>query len=112
MFYINLNPNIKFNAGEIVKVKSRDYITKSINLSNKLNGCLFMEQMLDYCGNKYEVLKIVKSFFNEHQMRTFKPRTPLYILNNLICEGRVKNFSYMCDRSCFLLWHGDWLEKI
>ncbi len=102
----------KFSAGEMVRAKSRDTIVKSIDSANKLDGCLFMEQMWDYCGNTYKILKVGSSFFNEHQHRTFRPRSPFYILEDLVCEGRVNHFPFKCDHSCFLLWHENWLEKI
>ena len=111
MFSNKQRKSPKFSVGEIVSVKSRDSILKSFHLINKLDGCLFMEQMWNYCGNTYRVLKVVTNFFNEHQRRTFQPRSPIYILENLICEGRVEHFPFKCDRSCFLLWHEDWLEK-
>lgn len=102
----------KFHIGEMVRVKSRDSILESIGLTNKLDGCLFMEQMWSYCGKTYGVFKVINSFFNEHHKRTVRPRSPMYILDNLLCEGIVSHFPHKCDHSCFLLWHEEWLEKI
>jgi hypothetical protein len=70
-----------------------------------------MEQMWRYCGNTYKILKVVDSIFDEHHKRTLRPRSSIYILNGLICDGKVNEFPFKCDRSCFLLWHEDWLEK-
>lgn len=112
MFFDKRRKSPKFSVGEMIRVKSRASILKSFQLTNKLDGCLFMEQMWDYCGNTYQVLKVVRSFFNEHQRRTFKPPSPIYILEDLICEGNGNHFPFKCDHSCFLLWHEDWLEKI
>ncbi len=101
----------KFVEGEMVRVKSRDSVLESTGLTHKLDGCLFMEQMWNYCGKTYQVLKVINSLFNERMKRTVKPRATLYILDNLICEGITDNFSFKCDHSCFLLWHEQWLEK-
>jgi hypothetical protein len=111
MFFDRQSRNPKFSVGEKVRVKSRDGVLKSLDSTNKLDGCLFMEQMWDSCGRTYQILKVVSSFFNERQRRTFRPRAPVYILENLICEGKVKSFPFKCDHSCFLLWHEDWLDK-
>ena len=102
----------KFREGETVRVKSRDAVLKSIDSTNKLDGYLFTNQMWDYCGNAYRVLRAGTSFFNEHQHRTFRPRAPFYMLENLICKGEVDHFPFKCDHSCFFLWHEDWLEKV
>lgn len=101
----------QFRAGEIVRVKTREDVANSLDSTNKLEGCLFTEQMWKYCGYTYPVLKVVKSFFSEHKKRTYKPRSPLYVLENVICEGRSSQFQARCDHSCFLLWHEDWLES-
>jgi hypothetical protein len=104
--------NPKFVVGEVIKIKSADEIMKSLVSDRRaLDGCLFTEQMRRYCGDRYEVLKVVNSIFNEHKQRTFKTKSTLYILENLICHGNVEDFSHKCDRTCFLLWHEAWLEK-
>jgi hypothetical protein len=101
----------QFSIGETVKIKSREEITRSLNGLNEQDGCAFTEQMWQYCGRTYTILKIVNSYFNEHCKRTFVPKCPVYILEKSICEGSLKPFLYKCDHSCFLLWHEDWLEK-
>lgn len=111
MFFTKRTKTPKFRAGDILRVKSRDSIFGSIYPTNKLDGCLFVEQMWDYCDNYYKVLRVVDTFFDEQKKRTFKSRLPLYILENLICEGREDSFQIKCDHGCFLLWHEDWLEK-
>ncbi len=101
----------QFSEGEMVRVKSQDRILKSIDEGHKLDGCLFMEQMWNYCGKTYPVSKIVNYYFSERKKRTFKPRSALYTLHDLFCDGKVDKFPSICNRSCFLLWHEDWLEK-
>lgn len=101
----------KFNIGEIVKVRSKEEIAKSLDWFNKLDGCLFMDQMWEYCGQRFKILKIVRNFFDEYKYKMYRPRVPLYLLESLICKGEVKSFGKQCDRSCYLLWHEDWLEE-
>jgi hypothetical protein len=113
MFFFKPKRNSKFHTGETVRIKFRDEIIKSLDDAQKsLDGCLFTEQMWDYCGYKYKVLKEVKAIFNEHRQRTYKTKSNLYILENLICNGRTSDFPHHCDHCCFLLWHEEWLEKI
>jgi hypothetical protein len=112
MFYKKQKNIHKFSAGEKIRVKSRGSIAELIQSEGKLDGCLFTEQMWDYCGNTYTVLKAVDYFFNEHRQRTLKTKSNLYILEGLVCNGRTNDFPHNCDHCCFLLWHEEWLEKI
>jgi hypothetical protein len=100
----------KFSAGDSVKIQSKEKIYQSLNSSNKLEGCFMMEEMWQYCGQHFKVLKVINNFFDEYQYRMYKPYSPLYILDGLICGGVVGSFGHRCDRSCYLLWHEEWLE--
>ncbi len=112
ILFKRLSRDPKFSVGEIVKIKSETEIFGSLEPSTKaVDGCLFTTQMREYCGERYRVLQVIKSVFNEHKQRTFQTKSPLYILESLICNGRTDDFPHRCDRSCFLLWHEDWLEK-
>jgi hypothetical protein len=101
----------KFAGGDTVRVRSREEISKSVDSLGKLDGCLMMDQMWEYCDRSFKVLKVVNNFFDEYQYKMYKTRSPLYILEALICNGAVKSFDHTCDRSCYILWHEDWLEK-
>jgi hypothetical protein len=105
------NKKPTFAVGDAVKVRSKEEIAECLDNLNKQDGCLFMSQMWDYCGQKFEVMNAVTSFFDEHQYKMFKPQAPLYILEGLLCNGVVEAFDHRCDRSCYLLWHEEWLEK-
>lgn len=112
MFGVKKAESNKFHIGELVEVKSIENIKSLLSEAMTLDGCLFMEQMWDYCGHTYCIKQVINSIFNEHKHRTFKPKAPLYILENLICKGRTDRFQNKCDHSCFILWHEKWLEKI
>ena len=102
----------KFAIGNIIRVHSREEISKSLDRLNKHEGCLMMDQMWESCGQRFKVLKVVNNFFDEYQYKMYKPCSPLYILEGLICNGMVESFEQRCDRSCYLLWHEEWLDKI
>lgn len=102
----------KFHVGETVCVRSKEKILQSLDAFNKRAGCLFMNQMWDFCGKEFKVLKVVINLFDEYRFKMYKARSPLYILNNVICNGVLEDFNQRCDRSCYLLWHEDWfMEK-
>ena len=112
LLFLDKRPRVhKFATGDTVRVKDRIRISDSIGPTMKTDGCFFMDQMWDYCGNMYSVSRVVEVFYNERKRETFRPRSSLYILDGLTCEGRVSHFPFKCDHGCPILWHEDWLEK-
>jgi hypothetical protein len=102
----------RFSEGDIVHIRAKEKIADGLDQYNEHEGCLMMEQMWEYCGKNYKVIKVVQNFFDEYKYTMYKVRSPLYILDGLICNGISKAFDRKCDRSCFLLWHEEWLEKV
>ncbi len=100
----------KLEAGASVRVKPREDILKSLDLAGTLDGCLFTEQMQQYCGRTYRVSRVVRSYFSEHKRRSMRPRAPVYLLESLFCDGNGGHFPRRCDHGCQLLWHEEWLE--
>ena len=100
-----------YKKGDYVKVRSQESISRTLDAFNKLDGCFFMNQMYRFCGKKFLIIKVVINIFDERQCKMYKALTPLYILEDLICDGDIDSFSHRCDRSCYFLWHEDWLQK-
>ena len=101
----------KLSVGDIVRIRSREEISRSLDSSGRCDGCLMMDQMGNYCGETFKVLKIVTNFFDEFKFKMYRSRSQLYILDGLICNGQGTSFNERCDRSCYLLWHRDWLKQ-
>lgn len=101
----------KFAVGEEVRVLEKETIIQTLDSEHKFENCLVMDQMWKYCGKNYKVLKIVKNFINNRNKKLIMSRSPIYILENLLCDGNDL-FEHICDKSCYLLWHQNWLTKI
>lgn len=101
----------KYKVGDRVKIRSSGKIQQSLNPLNQLDGCLFMDQMWNYCGNEYRIIKAVEHIFDEYDLKMYKCLSTLYLLDGIICDGNIPSFEHKCDRSCYLLWHEMWLEK-
>ena len=97
------------NAGDMVRVRSKEDITATLNAWNERNGCAMMEDMWAYCGSTQRVLKKVRKFVDERDYR-MKRVKGLYILENVYCEGA--RALGPCDRTCFFFWCEEWLEKL
>lgn len=99
----------KFHENQIIKIKTKEDIIITLDKDNKLDGLFFMNQMLNYCGQEHKIWKIVKHIYMD---KMISPTAPLYILHDLRCDGISESFNHRCDRTCNLIWHESWLEKI
>lgn len=95
--------------GDNVRIKSREKIKSTLNRWNQLKGCAFMEEMWPYCGTTHRVFKRIEKFLDERDY-LIKKCNNIVILEGVFCEG-TKDYG-PCDRSCFLFWREEWLERI
>jgi hypothetical protein len=70
-----------------------------------------MEGMWRYCGGETRVVKPVIVVYDEHLGEMRRTREPLYVLEGAICDGMSGEPRFRCDRTCYFLWHEDWLER-
>jgi hypothetical protein len=96
-------------AGAWVRVRSRQEIEATLNHWRQLKGCTFMREMAEYCGTNQRVLKTMKRFVDERDLRV-KKANGIILLDGVMCQGTA-DFGN-CDRSCFYFWREEWLEKI
>lgn len=96
-------------AGDLVRVKSKEEIRSTLNNWNSINGCAFLEEMWPYCGTTHRIMKRVERFLDERDYQMKKTKG-VVLLEGVICNGTV-DFG-KCDRSCFFFWREEWLEKI
>lgn len=98
------------HEGELVRIRKREEILSTLDATSSADGCLFMTQMWGLSGTTHRVKKIVNNYFDEHTLKMYRCGAPLYLLDGLICDGEGV-FGGRCDRSCFLLWHEQWLDN-
>jgi len=70
-----------------------------------------MPGMAGSCGKTFKVVKVVTNIYDEYRAEMCPTRGPLYILERSICDGDMGELALRCDRSCYYLWHENWLEK-
>lgn len=97
--------------GDIVEVRSKEQVLQTLDGNNRLDGCVFMDAMWQYCGTRQKVLKRVQYFFDEANSEMRKARDTV-LLEGLLCSGKIPNWKHECDRSCFYFWKEGWLVKI
>lgn len=99
----------KLEAGDWVRVKSLEEIMTTLNMWRQLRGCAFMAEMEPYCGTVQRVLKPVRRFVDERDLRVVRSNG-IVLLEGLVCQGTAGIGP--CDRSCLYFWRVEWLEKI
>jgi len=96
-------------AGDVVCVRSREEIETTLNHWRQLKGCTFMPEMAQYCGTRQRVLKPLRRFVDERDLRVKRARG-IVLLEGVCCQGTA-DFG-PCDRSCHLFWREEWLEPV
>jgi hypothetical protein len=99
----------RLNAGDLVRVRSREEIEATLDRWRSLKGCGFLSEMAGYCGTTQKVLKRVERFIDERDYR-LKKASGIVLLEGAICSGT--GTTGRCDRACFFFWREEWLEKV
>lgn len=102
-------PVPELRDGDRVRVRSSEEIRASLNRFNELKGNAFLDNMWQYCGQEFRVLKVMERFLDERDYKV-KKVSNLVLLENVICHGTT--VFGQCDRCCHLFWRAEWLEKL
>ncbi|HHX42876.1 MAG TPA: hypothetical protein GX714_02645 [Chloroflexi bacterium] len=99
----------RLQAGDVVRVRSEEEIAATLNHWRQLRGCTFMPEMRAYCGTRQRVYRVMERFVDERDLRSKRTRG-IVLLEGVMCQGTA--VFGRCDRSCFLFWREEWLEKV
>lgn len=103
-------PSLALEPGDVVRVRSKEETQRTLDDEDKLDGCLFMNEMWDYCGTQQKVLKRVEYFYDEGTSEMRRMRNTV-LLEGLHCSGSLI-WKQKCDKHCLFFWKEDWLEKV
>ena len=101
---------IEIHPGDMVRVRSKAEIRRTLDRNGKIKGCSFLKNQYDFCDKEFRVFKRVEYFFDETRQRMLKSNN-LFYLEDAYCDGRSA-YLKPCDRNCFHYWHKSWLEKV
>lgn len=104
--------DLNLQPGELVRVKSKDEIMRTLNGKSRNRGLWFDVEMLQYCGKgPFRVLRRIEKFLNEKTGEMMTPRNPCIILEGVTCSGNYSYQRMFSPRHEYNFWHEIWLER-
>ena len=103
---LNLQP------GELVRVKSKEEIAKTLTPDGRNRGLWFDREMLPYCGGVYRVRQRIERFINERDGKLLVLKNQPVTLEGVVCSGDRSICRWLCPRAIYPYWRECWLERV
>ena len=100
---------LDLQPGELVRVKSKEEIVKTLDTNNANRGMSFDGEMLRYCGREARVLRRVERIIDEKTGRMLQFKNPCIVLEDVTCTGA---YHRQCPRGIYPYWREIWLERV
>ncbi len=103
---------LNLQAGELVQVRSKAEIMRTLNGRQRNRGLSFDVEMLPYCGGTYRVLRRVERIINEKTGVMMYMPNDCIILEGVVCSGCLSRNRLFCPRSIYPYWREIWLKRV
>ena len=91
---------MKFRVGDLVEVRSKEEILRTLDKKGQLDGMPFMPQMFHYCGKKFAVYKRAhKTCDTVNPIRGARVSNAIHL--ELRCDGEAYGG---CQAACLIFW--------
>jgi hypothetical protein len=100
---------LDLQPGEVVRIKSREEIVRTLDVNNSNRGLSFDPEMLAYCGRQARVLRRVERVVDERTGRLLSLKRACIVLEDVTCRGE---FHRCCPRADYPFWREAWLERV
>ena len=97
--------------GELVQVKSRGEIARTLDENGRNRGLAFDWEMLPHCGRTYRVQDRVRRFIDENTGTMVELKNECLLLEGVVCSGDHSVGRWFCPRAIYPYWREDWLER-
>jgi hypothetical protein len=104
--------DLDLQPGDLVRVKSKAEIERTLDSNSKTRGLWFDREMLPYCGQTHSVKRPIKRFINERTGEMIELKTDAVILDGVICKGHDSVGRWFCPRAIYPWWRECWLERV
>jgi hypothetical protein len=102
------SPPLDLQPGDIVRVKSKPEIEKTLTKSKNL-GLWFDVEMHRYCGGEFRVAGRVQTMISEENGSMLTLKNPCIMLEGTIGTGEYQGLCPQCD---LIYWREVWLERL
>jgi hypothetical protein len=100
---------LDLQPGELVRIKRREEIVRTLDVSNSNRGLSFDPEMVAYCGRQARVLRRVERVVDERTGRLLSLKRACIVLEDVTCRGE---FHRCCPRADYPFWREAWLERV
>ena len=99
-------------VGELVRIKSRSEIVKTLNTRRTNRGLSFDAEMGAYCGHVARVRRAVTQIIDEESGTMRHMDNPCITLEGVYCRGEYSSCRLLCPRAIPPYWREIWLERV
>jgi hypothetical protein len=97
-------------AGDWVRVKSKEEIARSLDATGKSRGLWFDREMLPHCGGTYRVRRRIDHFIDDRNGRMVRIKHCV-TLEGVMCTGDLSPRRWLCPRAVYPYWRERWLSR-
>jgi hypothetical protein len=101
--------SLELAPGELVRIKSAQEISQTLDPRGKNAGLAFRPVMVPYCGGEYRVVKRVNRIISPETGKMLRLGGNCVILDGVVCTGDVRRF---CPRMVYTYWRDIWLTRV
>jgi hypothetical protein len=99
----------EFRAGELVEVRSREEILRTLDRNGRLEEMPFMPEMFGYCGRRFRVYKRAHKTCDFVNKTGIRKLVGAVHLEGLRCDGSAHGG---CQAECLFFWKDAWLKRV
>jgi hypothetical protein len=99
-------------AGEMVRVRSREEIRRTLDDRGMNRGLRFDREMLPFCGRVFRVRRRLARFIDETKARMVVLKTDAVTLDGAVCAGELNPARWFCPRGIYAFWRECWVERV
>jgi hypothetical protein len=104
---------LNLQAGELVRVRAKHEIMRTLNHQLRNRGLLFDVEMVPYCeSGDFRVLRRVETIINEKTGQMMKLPNPCLILDGVTCSGNYSFQRMFSRRHEYLYFREIWLRRV
>lgn len=95
-------------VGELVRIRSLEEISATLDANGCLDGLPFMPEMANYCGRTGTVFRYVDKVYDYGGRKDLRRMKDAVLIAGLRCDGSAHDG---CQARCYLLWKTAWISR-